>query len=710
MNTETRNDHDVVRARMSAAQFDGGEAPARFMWMPAGVHTVSATHDSGKDIILTVEVEPTAIDRVRAFFKKIIDANSRRRPYGDFDHSRNQASIWPDDFEWESGSEPGIYVRGEWSEAGLKSVKGKMYRGWSPTFGSDADFDRAIENDGVLEFPEGVRGSATNPARITKVGFDIGTLTNEPAFRKISPVRAKDAAPAIADRTKTGGKPPEGAAMDPNTTAVPTAELELIRAKAAKADELEKTSTLTQEEAKKDRQALADRILDAAFVRATERSAMAPKDENITARARKIARADLDAGIEYLDGLPVNADLVKAKESASGKRQTASIEVKQHSIYDLLTGFVRAKQPINGLMQAGRTVEAVECSQSAGLIYANEIKPVFDKVDFRMRDLVRAATTTEAAGNVGSLAGDLVLQRVVEYLKNFLPLISRVTSDFRNEPIMFGQTAIARYVGDPTVLTYNTSTGWGSDAAKGSGSIPSATDIPVVINTYKGIEIRFNQQDIAGTVRNLFQEQVDPSTYKLAATVNDALLALITAANYTNTAVTIALADFKLASFAALRKAADDAKISREPGNRTILLHSDYGNKLLEDGNWILSSAFRSAIAYKEDVIASGVMPEIFGMLPIDTQTMPTTANLVGAVFGRSAMALAARIPSDYTTVFPDLPPTASVTVATEPMTGLTMMMVRYLNHQMELANARISLMYGVAKGQPGALTRIVKA
>ena len=51
----------------------------------------------------------------------------------------------------------------------------------------------------VVTFPEGVRGSASNPARVTGVSpKSVGSLTNWPAFKAISPVRAQQADPQPA--------------------------------------------------------------------------------------------------------------------------------------------------------------------------------------------------------------------------------------------------------------------------------------------------------------------------------------------------------------------------------------------------------------------------------------------------------------------------------------------------------------------------------
>ena len=65
----------------------------------------------------------------------------------------------------------------------------------------------------MLQFPEGVRGSQSNPARITGVDFCVGTLTNKPAFHSMNPVRAKEAATVTA-----------AAAIEPGETMANTVE------------------------------------------------------------------------------------------------------------------------------------------------------------------------------------------------------------------------------------------------------------------------------------------------------------------------------------------------------------------------------------------------------------------------------------------------------------------------------------------------------
>jgi hypothetical protein len=99
--------------------------------------------------------------------------------------------------------EEGVIVKGaEPTSYGAEAVNGKTYASWSPEFGTDADYSAAKCKKGHWTFPDGVRGSASNPARLIAVNFVMGALTNKPAFRNMPPVKAKLAdVPVVATDT-----------------------------------------------------------------------------------------------------------------------------------------------------------------------------------------------------------------------------------------------------------------------------------------------------------------------------------------------------------------------------------------------------------------------------------------------------------------------------------------------------------------------------
>jgi len=76
-----------------------------------------------------------------------------------------------------------------------------------------------------------------------------------------------------------------------------------------------------------------------------------------------------------------------------------------------------------------------------------------------------------------------------------------------------------------------------------------------------------------------------------------------------------------------------------------------------------------------------------------------TKATYIGVSGTRSALLFVSRVPLDYTKVLPDVPATAAIELVTEPRTGLTLMVLKYLDHSYETANMRVQLMFGTAIG-----------
>lgn len=165
------------------------------MWMPAGTHTICAGFRKGS-IELTVNCDASTAEAVQASLESWRQERPRQEPFGCIEHKEQEASFRVGascGFKW---NDDGVYLAAEPTTLGAQNVNGKVHRSWSPSFTTDADYSKATEHNGVLMFPEGVRGSRSNPAQITGVDFCVGTLTNKPAFHAMSPVKAKDAVQA----------------------------------------------------------------------------------------------------------------------------------------------------------------------------------------------------------------------------------------------------------------------------------------------------------------------------------------------------------------------------------------------------------------------------------------------------------------------------------------------------------------------------------
>lgn len=166
-----------------------------FMWMPAGTSTICAGFRKGS-IELTVNCDENTAAAVQASLESWREERPKQEPFGCIEHKEQEASFRVGascGFKWNND---GVYLAAEPTTLGANNVNGRVHRSWSPSFTTDADYSKATERGGVLMFPEGARGSRSNPAQITGVDFCVGTLTNKPAFHSMSPVKASDAVQA----------------------------------------------------------------------------------------------------------------------------------------------------------------------------------------------------------------------------------------------------------------------------------------------------------------------------------------------------------------------------------------------------------------------------------------------------------------------------------------------------------------------------------
>ncbi len=216
MTPDTIHCRDYAGTRITAATPWAVDNEVKLMHMPSGVHTITAGFRD-RAVRLTVEVDPeSTANTLQASFNRLQSSAPKQKPFGCIEHDERDASIWPNRFE---AGPDGVYLAGEPSALGAEHVNGKIHRSWSPSFTTDADYAKAVCSEcraeggdcackgSVLEFPDGVRGSVSNPARVTGTAFVVGTLTNKPAFRAISPVKAKETDAAVrASGTSEGAE------------------------------------------------------------------------------------------------------------------------------------------------------------------------------------------------------------------------------------------------------------------------------------------------------------------------------------------------------------------------------------------------------------------------------------------------------------------------------------------------------------------------
>ena len=355
--------------------------------------------------------------------------------------------------------------------------------------------------------------------------------------------------------------------------------------------------------------------------------------------------------------------------------------------------------------------DKARCAEEFSAIYAGAFKDTQKNHDLRNRligcrlsvadDAIKAADVTDA--NLGTIAGSLVTQRTLELLKFIFPSLTRFTTDFSDQPSTFNQTVITRIITIPNVITYSTATGWQDTNAQ-------TTDVSIVINNHKGVPITFNENLLASTMRRLFDEFAEASSYALGKALVDAIYANLTDANFTNNTVQTS-ATFARSTVVDIGVALSLRGVPLGVGNRTMLLWPAAFGSLEKDASMV---QFATNVP-RPEIMTDGVTPASAFAINVEAfniysaPNMPSNnANLIGFAGSKSALCIATRTPNDYTSVLPGAS-FGNVQMVTDPDIGITVMQVQYVNHTLGTATSRIALMYGTAAGQTAA-GQLVKA
>jgi hypothetical protein len=339
----------------------------------------------------------------------------------------------------------------------------------------------------------------------------------------------------------------------------------------------------------------------------------------------------------------------------------------------------------------------------AANFYKEELDPHFDR--FSMMPVREIAAATDA-DSVGTLAGTLVLQRSLPLFRYEYPVLAALYSDFSATPGVLNQTEDTRVIITPAVQEYDNTVG-ADGRPKGWATVVAAqtTDVPVKLDKHVGVPIVFGADTLASTLRRLFDEQGPAAIYAMAKYYVAKVSALFTPANFDFYAAAndstvpdafptfpVALKGFNMDAIDDLEAVFDTAEVPTS--DRGILLNAKFHGALRKDPR--LGLFF--AAMQKPDMITEGKLPKLNGFLPQRAAWLPKTNNMVGFAFHKAAAVLKQRLPTDWTTALNVMVP-GSVTTVVDPDTGLSCMLVQYVNMQGGYAEWRVESLLGANKG-----------
>ncbi len=290
---------------------------------------------------------------------------------------------------------------------------------------------------------------------------------------------------------------------------------------------------------------------------------------------------------------------------------------------------------------------------------------------------------------LGTLATALIVQRALELVFTMRPALRLIALDVvdreTGSPVAyFGQNVITRNFGAAVVGDFGAGVGTRTDL-----------DISITLDKFKQVYHAFTPQEYSGTSRNLVEESAEPLAIAIGNHMVDAIAALWTVGNYTNS--TTAGAGWDYDHLVDVRKALNTQ--GTPDLRRYYICNSDVYASLLTDPRIV--AAFNNA--NNQGAITSGMLPNVAGFTIAEYPACPTTGNLVAFAGYYATAIMACRVPRDPREVLPNAMFPGNIGIVTEPRSGLSVMVNEWIEPDTLNVNTRIVWMYGVAPGNENA-------
>lgn len=300
------------------------------------------------------------------------------------------------------------------------------------------------------------------------------------------------------------------------------------------------------------------------------------------------------------------------------------------------------------------------------------------------------------ASTISTINKAKIDEKVQSALRYLLPLFSafsfRVNFDANK---VVNDVVYVPLATDPTVGTKTAGT-----IVSGTGALAGTA---VTLNTFEGAGWDAKESEIpSGLFADYWADKAAGGVYGLAKQIIDAALALVTPGNYDDAAGTdkqvVALADYGQQDLADLWAIAESKIKERQ---RTFGMGPNLAARIMGDSN--IGNIFSNTGV---NFLSTGVVPQLLGMPSWCYGAFPSSNNLTGAVFGRSAIALAVA-PVDELMGAGDGDIMERYTI-TEPSSGITVLYTMTGNGG-GIVKGEVAALYGVAKGV-NSVVRVCKA
>ncbi|MGB0991686.1 MAG: hypothetical protein ACPG32_04365 [Akkermansiaceae bacterium] len=300
------------------------------------------------------------------------------------------------------------------------------------------------------------------------------------------------------------------------------------------------------------------------------------------------------------------------------------------------------------------------------------------------------------ANTFGTLNGTLIAQRALTTLVNKLPLLSRISTKFTDQQL-FDQAVKVKLAGVVAAVDYHADNGY-------VASDSTDSEVTVTMDQHKHVTRHVSVEEAHSTNENLLDKYAALDAHSLATPLIDLLLGLVkdTAVPTATQQTVKAVGSFDRATLIDMGTAMDNRKVA-DVGRFAILNPAYYG--ALKKDTTVVSNNVNPA----SSTITSGFLPDVDGFDVIKYNGVPANSeNLVGLTGVAESFAIATGIPT--LDMLEGVPVAARSTVVTEPQTGLSVLLVEYVDVQKGKAYRSYRWMFGGSLGNATTIEKLASA
>lgn len=298
------------------------------------------------------------------------------------------------------------------------------------------------------------------------------------------------------------------------------------------------------------------------------------------------------------------------------------------------------------------------------------------------------------ANTLGTTNADVIAQEALKELQAALPILSQIAADHSKEKARFGETIIVHEVAAAAAIPFDPAVGY----------VPSdrtQVDIEVKLDKHKHHTYSVGVQEASSSRVDLIKRFALNAAYSIGSAVVGDLCALIVNANFSHkTTKALGAGGDGFDRKAVIGVGTALSKRGVPPLGRFMLLNPEYYGSLSMDVTML-----QVLLAAGARTVETGNLPNVHGFEVSEFVDLPANAeHLAGFAGTRTALALATRIPDDPGQGESN----CRISTVAEENTGLALQVREWYEATLAQYRRTYTLMYGVAKGQTGALQRVV--